>query len=87
MAHYDSQSLRVRTVVPEGAGALDFAAKARVQGDSFSLRRNLAMTRPKKRRLVFFNLAKIQMPVGALTSADTLDEVEFMDQWSTLALI
>jgi hypothetical protein len=45
------------------------------------------MTKPKKRRPVFFNLAKIQMPVGALTSADTLDEVEFMDQWSTLALI
>jgi len=26
------------------------------------------MTEPKKRRPVFFNLAKIQMPVGALTS-------------------
>ena len=29
------------------------------------------MTKPKKRRPVFFNLARIQMPMGALTSSIT----------------
>jgi succinate dehydrogenase / fumarate reductase cytochrome b subunit len=39
-----------------------------VQSDIFSPMRNRAMTEPKRRRAVFFNLAQIQMPVGALTS-------------------
>src|ERR1043166_8070346 len=65
--HYDPTLTRVQRNSAR-SGALESAVITGLHNDAFSSIRNLAMTEPKKRRPVFFNLAKIQIPVGALTS-------------------